>query len=291
MMMKASTLATTSAVSRIVVNNRKLTTTAELLTTPGRVAQSLEWKRRTGSVLNMRIAKDRIELAVASHPSFQEPFLELSSISLASKTRSEQRSTIKDSVSGLISKTISKHNVCGIVVDWPVQKEGWCGEACGRVLNVLDQLTANETNVFVNATGAAVPICLYDPNHSMVYQDSWGRNPVYARLPVSSKTLHIASQEQYGLAITPTDENGQALSNVWNNFCEKHIPDAVCRYNKNQIAFYQATIRNSKRSLIPERPTSNRKGTVVSIPRINDSSIGFEQKATITPRSQDADFF
>lgn len=190
----------------------------DLLTSPSRVAHSLDWRRASGSILSLRITKNVIELAVASHPSFQEPTMPLPSIPIE---RTEER-IINERVSNELANVMKQHKVCGIVVAWPVKEEGWCGAQCGRVLNVLDQLVTQQTTSTASAGKVfhdSRPVCLYDSNHYEPTDDEWGRTPIYSRTPSPEKTVHVASLEQY------QDTDGQAVLNVWNDFCAKHWPE------------------------------------------------------------------
>ena len=253
-MFASKTGSATAAIRRIATaaaahqNNNKTASVKDLLTSPSRVAQALDWRKSTGSVLNMKISKNRIELAISSHPSYQEPIVSLSSITIP---RNSKRA-IDSSVADEVSQVISQYNVCGVVVDWPVQQEGWCGEACGRVLNVLEQLS-NNYNAFQTTEGNRTPICLYDPNQATFTEDCWGRSTVYTRLPKTGKALHIASLEQYN---APISEESHAILNVWNNFSAKFWPDSIEQYHDNHAAFYQATVKNSKRNIFLEHPST-----------------------------------
>ena len=55
--------------------------------------------------------------------------------------------------------------VAGIVVNRPVQKEVWCGYACGKVLFVMDHL--HSYSCFVAASSKQQPrtMCLWDRVH------------------------------------------------------------------------------------------------------------------------------
>ena len=183
-------------------------TITQMLTTPGQVAHALDWRQASGAILSLRIVRDRIDLAVASHPALEEPTMELPSIPLRTSTK-DNRKVLDAAVSRELAQAVQRFNVCGMVVSWPVQREGWCGKSCGKVLHTLDQIQA----------AARRPVCLYDPEHSAPPEDEWGRAPLYAQ--TTDQTLHVASQEQYNQDNTV----GKVAVDIWNDFCAEHWPE------------------------------------------------------------------
>ena len=181
----------------------------KLLASPSKVAQSLDWRKVSGSVLSMNITRDRINLAVAQHPSMEDPIQTLPSIPIKTEIVSNQR-VLSPAVANELKSLLDNWRVCGLVVNWPVQKEGWCGAPCGRVLFTLDQLAANDV------LNPQRPLCLWDDEHTPSTEDEWGRTPIYAQ--PSDKTLHRASEEQY-------QAPNKALADIWNDFCRAHWPE------------------------------------------------------------------
>jgi len=179
------------------------------LTAPGRVAHKLDWCKSSGSVLNLSITDTRIDLAVASHPSFAEPAQELPSIPLETTTRNNKR-ILREKVPRELEACMREHAVCGLVVAWPVREEGRCGAACGRVLHTLDHITP--------VLKVSKPICLYDVNHFMPDEDEWGRAEAYGEA-CFDKTVHRASEEQY------KDKKPLCATTVWDCFVREHWPD------------------------------------------------------------------
>jgi hypothetical protein len=191
------------------------TSIINVLSTPNRVAHSLDWRKASGSVLNMRITKNKIELALATHPSFQESVISLPSIQV-------KRSVVKDKkcidkgVAKDLYNIIRKYHVCGMVVEWPVKEEGWCGAECGVTLNVLDQLT-NENIFHPNR-----PVCLYDSRSSSAREDVWGRTPIYGRAYSDRADCSRPHQD---------DEN---IVTSWNKFRSAQWPDIPLMKEKHR---------------------------------------------------------
>jgi hypothetical protein len=186
---------------------------SQSLTTPSKVAHCLDWKKASGSILSLRVNNetDTLDLAVASHPFFDEAAQPLQSIPLDRSVDTQlNRKVVSDSVAAALQQVVSNYNVCGMVVSWPVQPEGWCGASCGRVLNTLDQicLTVNR------------PVCLYDAKHASPPEDEWGRAELYSAVPAPDKHVHVASQEQY-----PDCSGNVAAAQVWNDFMHEHWPE------------------------------------------------------------------
>lgn len=197
---------------------------AKRLVSSHRVAQALEWNKESGSILSLCIKRERIDLAVASHPATQVPVQALpsiavkkvSSLSASSETTASAASPspFHPSLGMELSALIHEWAVCGVVVHWPIQRDGgWCGAPCGRVLYTLDHLA-------LQTRGGAIlsnrPLCLWDDMRHQPCEDSWGRSPLYAR--PSNKSVHVASEEQY--VAPPT-----AVEDVWHDFSRSHWPE------------------------------------------------------------------
>lgn len=197
---------------------------SHLLTTPSKVAHALDWKKASGSILSLRVNEDQIDLALASHPSFEDPVQQLKSIPLE-RTTVYNRKVLTDSVADALQDVLKDHNVCGMVVSWPVQPEGWCGASCGRVLNTLDQIRLTIDR----------PVCLYDANHTMPPEDEWGRSEIYST--TSNKQIHVASEEQY------QDCTGKVASQIWDDFCHEHWPE-FCDNETDSFTFSPSTKKN-----------------------------------------------
>jgi RNase H-fold protein (predicted Holliday junction resolvase) len=195
-------------------------TIAKLLTTPSKVAGALDWRKASGSLLSLTILRDTIELAVSSHPEFGEPLFKLPSIPLKQHVRNN-RKTLDAAVVQELSQIVQDHQVCGFVVSWPVQKEGWCGAPCGRVLHTLDDLAANGKTLLSKTR----PICLWDEEHHVPPEDEWGRAALYST--TTDETVHVASTEQYG-------DHQTAAAKVWNDFCKVHWPELYQHEYKQQ---------------------------------------------------------
>ena len=192
----------------------------QMLTTPSKVAHALDWRQASGSVLSLRIVQDRIDLAVASHPALDQPTLELPSIPLRTSTRGN-RKILDAAVSRELAQTVQQFQVCGWIVSWPVQREGWCGKSCGQVLHTLDQIPS---------LAAGKPVCLYDPEHSAPPEDEWGRATLYAT--TTDKTRHVASEEQY----EHNNSDGKVAVDIWNDFCQEHWPELSRKLPPLQIS-------------------------------------------------------
>lgn len=186
-----------------------------LLTAPSKVAQALDWKRASGSILSVAVQKDRIDLAVASHPATDADVTSLASIPLKMEVQNGSKG-LSPKVSQELAKIVNDFSVCGLVVSWPVQKEGWCGAPCGRVLFTLDQLTAQSKTLLSRSR----PVCLWDEAHHQSLEDDWGRAEIYGK--ASNKTEHRASAEQYQAPLT-------VAADVWNDFCRAHWPELYYR--------------------------------------------------------------
>jgi len=125
------------------------------LSQPSKVASILDWKKTTNTVLAINFHKNRVGIAVASHPSRGVPCFELEPLRFdtvdGSGGEMNHRRRRRKTIAGAIdreclerfSKIVEEHKVCGVVVNWPIQREtGRMGAACGRVIFALEQLGA-----------------------------------------------------------------------------------------------------------------------------------------------------
>jgi len=188
-------------------------TLSQILTAPGKVAHALDWRKGSGgSILSMSIGKGAIDIAVSYHPECQEVTQVMPSIPITTHVVNEANflcPEVADEVSGILHDW----KICGLVVSWPVQKEGWCGAACGRVLFTLDQLLNSPAGSGITDSGRKV--CLWNNSHKDFSEDQFGRTSLYSL--TSDKRVHYASEEQYQSSETVAAE-------VWDDFCRTHWP-------------------------------------------------------------------
>ena len=191
------------------------------LTTPSKVANALDWKKLSSSVLALNITRDEISLTLASHPSCNEQTsIKLDAIPLHFINKDNRKSLDSDVIAEL-NDIVKAHNVCGFVVNWPLQKEGRIGASCGRVLHTLDSLLLDsKTQILSNNR----KFCLWNGSHvELEHDDPFGRCSIYGR-PSSTNDpdfVHVASREQY-------NQNRVAVD-IWNDFCHIHWPE-LCQH-------------------------------------------------------------
>lgn len=183
----------------------------KLLKSPRSIAQALDWHKASGSVLNVIIRKKQIDLTVASHPCFGEAPESIPSIRLKHKSINN-RKRLRSEVLDEFADVVRDFRVCGLVVSWPIQKDGWCGASCGRVLHTLSEMQSSQAI-------AKKPICLWGSDHNSWSEDKWGRTAVYCR-ENPNKYVHVASEEQY-------DCNTAELEQSWTDFCKANWPGLV----------------------------------------------------------------
>lgn len=186
----------------------------KLLSSPGRVATILDWRKQTGSVLSLHLGVVSIDLAVMSHPSQQARIQPLPSIPTEFETRENQK-ILGPRVLRELSDVVRHWKVCGMVVSWPVQKEGWCGAACGKVLWALDQI-ARETDIVTKNR----LVCLWDGHHFHLSEDEWGRIALYGSPRDVQKESYFASKEQY-------PDCGMAAAGIARDFLFHHWPHII----------------------------------------------------------------
>jgi hypothetical protein len=216
-------------------------TVSEYLTAPSKIAQTLDWKKHSASVLNVMISKEKIDLAVALHPACQQEEFDdgsstlasshslsiriLQPIHLPSRIANHNRLLVDEKVPHSFISAINDYNVCGILVGWPVEREGWCGAPCGRVLNTLDQLVQSpsvaSTRLFANNR----PIALYDMDHHTFDEDAWGRSSCYTEL--CHDQVHICSEEQSYNDFISSHNTAAPLITLWSDFCKMYWPHLV----------------------------------------------------------------
>jgi hypothetical protein len=182
------------------------------LTSPNKVAEALDWKKSSGHVLSLNITKTAIDVAVSSHPQYEEPVEILRRIPLHLEiVGRNNRKRISDQTLESMRKIMHNNDVCGLLVAWPVTSDGRCGSSCGRVLHCLDQITP--------ILNTSKPVSLYDLNHYNPDEDEWGRAPKLGITPPPTKKIHIASVEQY--RENPGD---WVCRKVWTDFCKVYWP-------------------------------------------------------------------
>jgi len=221
------------------------------LSKPSKVASTLDWKKFNGStLLSLNIHKNRIGVAVASHPSFGEECQELEPLRFA-----DDHMTIDTHCLTRFQRIVEDYKVCGFVVSWPLQHDtGRMGAACGRVLYALEELIDKSSDGSTTMSAVNRPLCLWDSDHIVPKQradpklqvDGFGRCASYCK--TSGETEYIASKAQYH-----EDENTVVLR-VWEDFCKEHWPDIYKKKHQYQgAAAEEAEERIEKPSLVSGR--------------------------------------
>lgn len=210
----------------------------KVLTTPSRVASSLDWRKALGgAILTMSIHSDKIDMAVAQHPSIGKPVKTLPPLKLEKKGR-----VVPQDSRRRLSDIVKEQHICAFVVSWPVQPDnGKMGYAAGRTVWTLEELlksttttgssSSSKTTTTSNSTTISPnrPVCFWDGSRSTTQKgvaDMWGRNPDYAT--TTDKTLHLASMEQYH-----TDD-AIVVSQVWDDFMKVNWPGVYYNAINNQ---------------------------------------------------------
>lgn len=222
------------------------------LSKPSKVASILDWKKMfNNTVLTLNFHKNRVGIAVASHPSLGTPCMELEPL------RFDDDNGNRKNISGSIdrdclerfSDIIEEYKVCGVVVNWPLQHDtGRMGAACGRVIFALEQLweRSNENAMICEQRGGLLsrPFCLWDAGHVDLADpakrvDSFGRCASYGKeseKPISRhnndddcsnsdeledrfEKSYFASKEQY------YEDELTVVLGVWDDFCREHWPE------------------------------------------------------------------
>lgn len=186
------------------------------LTTPSKVANALDWKKMSSSVLALNIGRDEIGLTLASHPSCRErTSLKLNPIPLTF-VHEGNRKSLDSGVITQLNDLVQKFQVCGFVVNWPLQKEGRIGASCGRVLHTLDSLCMDSKTPILSKNRK---FCLWNGSHVKLEPDDlFARCSIYSRPSTNDPDfVHLASREQYNQNIVAVD--------IWNDFCRAHWPE------------------------------------------------------------------
>ena len=222
------------------------------LSKPSKVASTLDWKKLNGStLLSLNIHKDRIGVAVASHPSFGDDCQELDPLRFA-----DDHITIDKHCLDRFQRIVDDYKVCGIVVSWPLQHDtGRMGAACGRVIYALEELIDKSGDDKDDKTHSVVssnrPLCLWDSAHIIPKQrndpqkkiDGFGRCASYGSRTLNEKREYIASESQYH-----EDEN-TVVVRVWQDFCKEHWPD-LCQ---------ESSISDDADGSITKTPTAEKR--------------------------------
>ena len=214
------------------------------LSKPSKVASILDWKKTFHhTILAVNFHKNRVGIAIASHPSLGIPCMELEPLRFE-----DHRGNGKGIVGAIdrkclerFSEIIEEHKVCGVVVNWPIQHEtGRMGAACGRVLFALEQLweRSNETIPDDESSDASTlelqrggllsrPFCLWDAGHINLSDpahrvDNFGRCSSYGKENEKAELKeknYFASKEQY------YEDELTVVLGVWDDFCREHWPE------------------------------------------------------------------
>lgn len=221
------------------------------LSQPSKVASILDWKKSCNTVLALNFHRNRVGIAVASHPSLGVPCLELEPLRFEDDS---ERNRKKNTIAGAIdreclerfSDIIEEYKVCGVVVNWPLQRDtGRMGAACGRVIFALEQLweRSNETiaaDASIADADAATkqvgssggggdsiheqggllsrPFCLWDAGHiDLAEVDAFGRCASYGK---ENESLALKTPVPGSLP-PPLETKPNQLVSTADQYCKK----------------------------------------------------------------------
>jgi hypothetical protein len=186
----------------------------KFLTTPSKVAHALDWKKHSASLLTLNIYRDNMQMKIANHPACSKESFPLEETIPLRFLWEGNDVRLDRQVTGHLQSLVQSHNVCGIVVSWPLQREGRIGASCGRVLFTLDLLSLDsETSIFSKNR----KFCLWcDSKIRVETTDEFGRCTSYVGKPRSDPNfVHAASREQY-------IQSQIKAANTWDDFLQSH---------------------------------------------------------------------
>mmetsp|Transcript_1950 Transcript_1950/g.2366 ORF Transcript_1950/g.2366 Transcript_1950/m.2366 type:complete len:305 (-) Transcript_1950:33-947(-) len=233
---------------------------AKCVVNPSKVASILNWNKAACTIMSLDIRKKDIGVAIAKHPYYHSHseynsdknlLLDALQIPYETSTTHEHNAVhleqhqqhrqkkqshdliVKDSTLTLrqgIESIVSKYKVCAFLVHWPISSHGGrCGESCGRVLHILDDLaTTNTSNHTATSTQPSSssssslfnscntndsiytsndmihtnrPFALYTSNDYLDQilidvEDNWGRNP-----HLSNTSEHFSFSSKSGVVL------------------------------------------------------------------------------------------
>jgi RNase H-fold protein (predicted Holliday junction resolvase) len=215
----------------------------KVLTTPSKVASTLDWRKASGgAILTLTVHRDRIDMAVAQHPSStsslsstksttttrQSSFSSLSSSSstpplpfvqtLEPLLLEQKGRKIPDQSIQRLSTIVREQRICAFVVAWPVQPDnGKMGYSCGRTIWMMEELFKVGIKSTTTTTSSIIstnrPVCLWDSQRTTTQSgstDMWGRNPDFALATTTPTT-------------TDVDATGASASSDRNNNAHKSL--------------------------------------------------------------------
>lgn len=200
----------------------------KVLTTPSKVANSLDWRKATGgTIATIDVHASRIGITISEHPdTIPSSSPPPSKCSYSLPIREKGLHKIPTSSRQQLVNLVNEHKVCGFVVSWPLQSDtGLMGASCGRTLYAIEELIKtppNDSGGVKYKTQRSVfspnrPICLWSGMESeQGNTDAFGRSSVYAR--TSRKTEYCASKEQYH------EDESIVAANIWEDFVHVNWP-------------------------------------------------------------------
>lgn len=260
---------------------------SKYLVNPAKVASILDWNKAKCTIMSLDIRKNKIGIALARHPRYQahlqchknhashfdhrttsdiDHFLidQMHINYETQKQKQTERTPNKKQTQGhsiididstmplrqSIENIVLENNVCAFLVHWPISKFGGnCGESCGRVLHILDELASSTSvqdiehkssssnndvssspNYIIHANR---PFALYTSNHYlndmnivMDVEDNWGRNPYLSLQGCSESQFSFSSKKgQINYSSSSPDE----IEYVDNFHYDEYIASTILR--------------------------------------------------------------
>ena len=214
----------------------------KLLVSPRTVANALNSPMNLlRPILSLHVGETAIDLALITHPGnhdenhlihslpsisvehMRAPTRNSSSNSNSSSNNSNNNlKLLKAEVLQELSSVVNDYKVCGLVVSWPVQKEGRFGAPCGKVLHALDQIVQDTNIVTPNR-----PVCLWDGHHFHITEDKFERPHNSEKKDDGSFTPTIGASmlQEYNASQTQYHEDGMLAAAVAADYLRSHWPN------------------------------------------------------------------
>lgn len=233
------------------------------LVTPNKVASVIDWSRK--AVMALDITENQVGICIGGRPSSHED----NEVHRLDPIRLHTSRSSHDQVAAQIDNLAREHDVCAIVVGWPLQPEGNPGKPCGKVLHTLENLVAHDSSIVSRRR----PFTLWDDRRAAIDKESpssssqstsstsrsedndrtttsttiendqppdqWGRCVAFARAPTSKDGDTYCSQNAYD---RPTgDKASGILRHFLGSFYSQELSSTGVSRSSSDIDYEKVT--------------------------------------------------
>jgi hypothetical protein len=197
---------------------------------PSRVASILKWNKSNSAIMAISVSKGSIGVAASKHPSNWDQMK--NPISFSTEICARRKRGIGDQHVYTIEKfvnqmdnIVNKHNICAVLVDWPISRYGRCGASCGQTLFYLDAMLRSSDAISKNRPFTLVNYLRMASSDDL--EDRWGRIVNFSGGFIDDHHMENGYRSKLGLSLLGDGSNARHAKESLIHFFNEYYGEEI----------------------------------------------------------------